>query len=35
VSIAMAVAAPVAIHFAFYSLLRVPLPWGVLERFEF
>jgi putative tricarboxylic transport membrane protein len=22
-----------AIHYAFYSLLRVPLPWGVLERF--
>jgi putative tricarboxylic transport membrane protein len=21
------------IHYAFYSLLRVPLPWGVLERF--
>ena len=21
-----------AIHFSFYTLLRVPLPWGVLER---
>jgi putative tricarboxylic transport membrane protein len=20
-----------AIHYAFYTLLRVPLPWGVLE----
>jgi putative tricarboxylic transport membrane protein len=23
---------PVVIHYAFYSLLRVPLPWGLLER---
>ncbi len=22
---------PWLIHYAFYSLLRVPLPWGVLE----
>jgi len=25
----------VVIHLAFYKLLRVPLPWGVLERFAF
>ena len=35
----LAVAAPVAVaatlvmHTLFYKLLRVPLPWGVLERF--
>jgi putative tricarboxylic transport membrane protein len=23
------------IHYCFYKLLRVPLPWGVLERFAF
>ncbi len=23
---------PFVIHYAFYSLLRVPLPWGLLER---
>ena len=27
----LALAVTVAIHYAFYSLLRVPLPWGVLE----
>ncbi|SDZ99277.1 tripartite tricarboxylate transporter TctB family protein [Rubrimonas cliftonensis] len=27
---AMAAAAPLALHFIFYSLLRVPLPWGLL-----
>ena len=37
----LAVAVPVAfimalaIHYAFYKLLRVPLPWGVLQRFAF
>jgi hypothetical protein len=25
----------VIIHLAFYKLLRIPLPWGVLERFAF
>ena len=29
----IAVIAVLVIHFAFYKLLRVPLPWGVLERF--
>jgi putative tricarboxylic transport membrane protein len=27
----LALGVAVAIHYAFYSLLRVPLPWGVLE----
>jgi len=26
----VAVIATVLVHFAFYKLLRVPLPWGVL-----
>ena len=29
------VVATVIIHLAFYKLLRVPLPWGVLERWAF
>jgi len=35
VAIPVAVLAPVLIHLAFYKLLRIPLPWGVLERFAF
>ena len=31
----VAVAATLVIHFAFYKGLRVPLPWGVLERWAF
>ena len=31
----VALAATALIHFAFYKLLKVPLPWGVLERFAF
>ena len=31
----VAVVATIAIHLAFYKLLRVPLPWGVLERMAF
>jgi hypothetical protein len=31
----VAVVAPILIHLAFYKLLRIPLPWGVLERFAF
>lgn len=27
----VAIAVTLAIHYGFYSLLRVPLPWGVLE----
>ena len=32
-SVLYAVAAALLIHFAFYKLLRVPLPWGVLVDF--
>jgi len=35
IAAAVALAATVAIHLAFYKLLRVPLPWGLLERFAF
>jgi putative tricarboxylic transport membrane protein len=31
--VVIAVIATLAIHFAFYKLLRVPLPWGVLKGF--
>jgi putative tricarboxylic transport membrane protein len=34
-ALAAALVATVVIHLAFYKLLRVPLPWGVLERFAF
>jgi putative tricarboxylic transport membrane protein len=27
----LSVAVPLVLHYAFYSVLRVPLPWGVLE----
>lgn len=29
----VAIVATLVMHFLFYKLLRVPLPWGVLERF--
>lgn len=29
-AVAVAVVASVLVHFAFYKLLRVPLPWGIL-----
>lgn len=35
VALPVAIGAPILIHLAFYKLLRVPLPWGVLERFAF
>ena len=35
VTVPVALIATLAIHFAFYKLLRVPLPWGVLERWAF
>jgi putative tricarboxylic transport membrane protein len=35
VTLIVAAIATVAIHLAFYKLLRIPLPWGVLERFAF
>lgn len=34
-SAVVAVAGALLIWFAFYKLLRVPLPWGVLTRFAF
>jgi putative tricarboxylic transport membrane protein len=34
-ALAVAIVSPVVLHLAFYKLLRVPLPWGVLERFAF
>jgi putative tricarboxylic transport membrane protein len=35
VAIAVGVIGTVVIHLAFYKVLRVPLPWGVLERWAF
>ena len=32
---AVAIVGTAVIWYAFYKLLRVPLPWGVLERFAF
>ena len=34
-AIIVAVAVTLVIHYAFYKLLRVPLPWGVLTRFAY
>jgi putative tricarboxylic transport membrane protein len=31
----VAVISTVAIHLAFYKLLRIPLPWGLLEPYAF
>jgi putative tricarboxylic transport membrane protein len=35
VASAVGLLAPVIIHLAFYKGLRVPLPWGLLERWAF
>jgi putative tricarboxylic transport membrane protein len=35
VAVPVAILAPIVIHLAFYKLLRIPLPWGVLERVVF
>jgi putative tricarboxylic transport membrane protein len=35
VTLTVAIVSTLVIHFAFYKLLRVPLPWGVLERWAF
>ena len=35
VAIPVAVCATVAIHLSFYKVLRIPLPWGVFERYAF
>jgi putative tricarboxylic transport membrane protein len=34
-SVGVAVVATLVIHLSFYKLLRIPLPWGVLEHFAF
>jgi putative tricarboxylic transport membrane protein len=34
-AIIVAIVVAVVIHYAFYKLLRVPLPWGILTRFAF
>jgi putative tricarboxylic transport membrane protein len=31
----VALIATVVIHLSFYKLLRIPLPWGIFERFAF
>jgi putative tricarboxylic transport membrane protein len=31
----VAVVATVAIHLSFYKVLRIPLPWGLLESYAF
>lgn len=35
VAVPVAILAPILIHLAFYKLLRIPLPWGLLQRFAF
>jgi putative tricarboxylic transport membrane protein len=35
VTLPVAVVATLVIHLSFYKLLRIPLPWGVLERWAF
>lgn len=32
-AVGIAIVATLVVHFAFYKLLRVPLPWGVLKGF--
>jgi putative tricarboxylic transport membrane protein len=34
-ALSIAVGATLVIHLSFYKLLKVPLPWGVFERFAF
>ena len=34
-ALALAIAFPVLMHLAFYKILRVPLPWGVLQSVVF
>ena len=35
VALPVAGIATVVIHLSFYKALRIPLPWGILERFAF
>jgi putative tricarboxylic transport membrane protein len=34
-AVPVAVVATLVIHLSFYKVLRIPLPWGILERFAF
>ena len=34
-AVVIALLATIAIHLSFYKLLRIPLPWGVLEKYAF
>jgi putative tricarboxylic transport membrane protein len=34
-TIPVAIVATLLIHLSFYKLLRIPLPWGLLERYAF
>jgi putative tricarboxylic transport membrane protein len=35
VAVAVGVVATIVIHLSFYKLLRIPLPWGLFERYAF
>ena len=35
VTVPVAIIATLVIHLSFYKLLRIPLPWGMLERWAF
>lgn len=35
VAVTVGIVATVLIHLSFYKLLRIPLPWGLLERYAF
>jgi len=35
VTLPVAIVATLVIHLSFYKLLRIPLPWGLLERYAF
>ncbi len=35
VALPVAIIGPLVIHFAFYKLLRIPLPWGILQGLLF
>lgn len=34
-AVALAIGFPILMHLAFYKILRVPLPWGLLEKIVF
>ena len=35
IALPVAAVATIVIHLSFYQLLRIPLPWGIFERFAF